>query len=226
MSTILSIETATPICSVALSKSGKTIAAKKDSEGQNHAQLLTVLIKKLFTKTALSFSDLDAVAISQGPGSYTGLRIGTSVAKGICYAQDIPLIAINTLQAMANDSNLSPTTLRCPMIDARRMEVYCQLFEGNLKPLTEVEAKILEANSLEEILTDQQVAFFGDGAAKFSEICSSPNAIFPNKILPDAGKMSTLAEKAYQNKDFVDVAYFTPFYLKKYQVTISKKRVF
>ncbi|MBS9768487.1 MAG: tRNA (adenosine(37)-N6)-threonylcarbamoyltransferase complex dimerization subunit type 1 TsaB [Flavobacteriaceae bacterium] len=226
MATVLCIETATPICSVALGKDGKCIAKKQDASGQNHAKLLTVLIEELFAETSVSLEDIEAVAISQGPGSYTGLRIGTSVAKGICYALDIPLIAVNTLQALANSPTLSPNTLRCPMLDARRMEVYCQLFNENLNSLSEVEAKILDATSFEEILAQQKIAFFGDGADKFQEICTNPKASFYKEILPDAEKMISLAEKDFSKQNFVDVAYFTPFYLKKYQVTVSKKQVF
>lgn len=226
MAFILCIETTTPICSVALSKDGKLLAEKKDVVGQNHAKLLTVLIEELFARAQFSFSDLDAVAISQGPGSYTGLRIGTSAAKGICYALDIPLIAINTLQALANNNTLSPTALRCPMIDARRMEVYCQLFDSSLNPKSDVTAKILNENSFQEILKQHTIAFFGNGAEKFAEICIAPNAIFPRGILPLATQMAKLAEENYKEKKFKNVAYFTPFYLKNFQVTTPKKQVF
>lgn len=226
MALILCIETATSVCSVSLSENGKLLAEKKDNEGQNHAKLLTVLIDELFQETTHSSSQLDAVAISQGPGSYTGLRIGTSVAKGICYALDIPLIAVNTLQAMANNTELPPNALRCPMIDARRMEVYCQIFTPKLSPLSEVTAKILNTTSFNERTENQEIAFFGDGAEKFESISQSENALFPKNILPLASQMIALAEKAYSQKNFENVAYFTPFYLKKYQVTTSKKRVF
>lgn len=226
MAFILNIETATSVCSVALSKDGVTISEEKNTIGQNHAKLLTVLVKKVFNETNLSISDLDAVAISQGPGSYTGLRIGTSVAKGICYAKDIPLIAVNTLQILANQAELSSTMLRCPMIDARRMEVYCQLFDAQLQPISEIEAKILNENSFQEILTEKNIAFFGDGAAKFHEICSEPKAQFIANKVPLASQMALLSERAFLQQQFVDVAYFTPAYLKKFQVTTSKKRIF
>lgn len=226
MGLILNIETATNICSVALGQDGKTLFEHTDTGGQNHAKLLTILIQDLFKKSHSLLSNLDAVAISKGPGSYTGLRIGTSVAKGICYALGIPLIAINTLQAMANHAALSPNTLRCPMIDARRMEVYCQLFDKELNVLSQTEAKILDEKSFQEQLTEQAIAFFGDGATKFQEVCNAPNAFFHKNILPNASQMVALAEKSYQEQKFVDVAYFTPFYLKKFQVTTSKKRVF
>lgn len=226
MALILCIETATAVCSVALGKDGTRLAEKKDTEGQNHAKLLTVLIQELFREQQHAPSDLDAVAISQGPGSYTGLRIGTSVAKGICYALDIPLIAINTLQAMANNDSLPPATVRCPMIDARRMEVYCQLFDTNLHPLSQVAAKILNDTSFQEMLSQKAVTFFGDGSHKFSKICTSPQAQFIDSITPSSSQMISLAEAAYQKKKFADVAYFTPFYLKKFQVTTSKKQVF
>ncbi|PVX52601.1 tRNA threonylcarbamoyladenosine biosynthesis protein TsaB [Balneicella halophila] len=225
MALILNIETSTAICSVALGNEGELVAEKIDTEGQNHAKLITVLIKELLKDSKYSMSDIDAVAISQGPGSYTGLRIGTSVAKGICYALQIPLLTINTLQALANNTSLSATGLRCPMIDARRMEVYCQLFNADLKPLSEIEAKILDEKSFSSLLEKQEIAFFGNGAEKFSEICHSPKAKFFNNIYPKASQMILLAQKAYLDKDFTDVAYFTPFYLKKFQVTTSKKKL-
>ncbi len=226
MAVLLCIETATNVCSVALGREGKIIAEKVAPTGQNHAKMLTVLIEELFAASQSKMADLDAVAISQGPGSYTGLRIGTSVAKGICYALNIPLIAVNTLQALANFSSSDTTALRCAMIDARRMEVYTQLFDKELNPLTEIEAKILDENSFEDELAKQKINFSGDGVAKFAEICQSPNATFKTEEICSAKKMLPLAEKAFTKEDFVDVAYFTPFYLKKYQVTTSKKRLF
>lgn len=226
MALILNIETSTPICSVALGKDGVCIAEKQDNSGQNHAKLLTVLIEQVLIEAKLTMADLDAIAISKGPGSYTGLRIGTSVAKGIAYAREIPLIAINTLQALANNASLPPNTLRCPMIDARRMEVYCQIFDSKLQPLDEVEAKILDENSFETLLFEKTIAFFGDGAEKFSKICKSGNAYFYGSIIPLAAQMISLSQEAYDTKDFANIAYFTPFYLKKFQVTVSKKKVF
>lgn len=226
MALVLCIETATAVCSVALGKDGVLIAERKNTVGQNHAKLLSVLIQELFEESNLNFKDLDAVAISQGPGSYTGLRIGTSVAKGICYALEIPLIAINTLQALANQTFIPSSSLRCPMIDARRMEVYCQLFDASLNPLSEVSAKILDEDSFSELFEKQSITFFGDGSSKFGEICKHANASFIEAIVPLASQMISLAERAYKDCDFADVAYFTPFYLKNFQVTTSKKRVF
>ncbi len=226
MAVLLCIETATNVCSVALGKDGKIIAEKTAPTGQNHAKMLTVLIDELFAESEYKMKDLSGVAISQGPGSYTGLRIGTSVAKGICYALNIPLIAVNTLQSLANFAAPNSTALRCAMIDARRMEVYTQLFDHNLTPLTEIEAKILDETSFQEELAKKEIRFAGDGVAKFADICQSPNSTFKTDEICSATKMLPLAEKAFLKEDFVDVAYFTPFYLKKYQVTTSKKRLF
>lgn len=225
MSYILHIETSTKVCSVALSCDEKLIAESIDIEGQNHIKLLTVLIDKILSEARFDIKLLDAVAISQGPGSYTGLRIGTSVAKGICYAQEIPLIAINTLQILANQPRIK-TSVICPMIDARRMEVYCQLFDSELVSLSDVEAKILDEYSFQEILEKQKMTFVGDGAEKFKTICTSPNAVFLKGIYPQAKDMISLAKKAFDARNYVDVAYFTPFYLKKFQVTQSKKHFF
>lgn len=223
---ILNIETSTEICSVALSKNGKLVTEKIDNNGQNHAKLLTVLIRELLHESNTNITDLSAVAISRGPGSYTGLRIGTSVAKGICYGASIPLISINTLQIMASDTSIT-TPLSCPMIDARRMEVYCQLFDANIIEKSEVEAKILDNESFSELLEKHPITFLGNGSHKFAEICHHPNAVFAGKelITPLASQMISLSTNALQQEKFDDTAYFTPFYLKKFQVTQSKKKM-
>lgn len=225
MSYILHIETSTTVCSVALSYENELMAEAIDTEGQNHIKLLTLLIEKILAEARFDIGLLNAVAISQGPGSYTGLRIGTSVAKGICYAQEIPLIAVNTLQVLANQPHLA-TPLCCPMIDARRMEVYCQLFDDKIEAISDVEAKILDEYSFKERLEKEKITFLGDGAEKFQAICKYPNAVFQKGIYPEAKQMISLAKKAFDTKKYVDVAYFTPFYLKKFQVTQSKKQFF
>jgi tRNA threonylcarbamoyladenosine biosynthesis protein TsaB len=169
--------------------------------------------------------------VSAGPGSYTGLRIGTSVAKGICFALDIPLIAVDTLTTMsqavlASGVEVGDDTLLCPMIDARRMEVYTALHDKRLKTIEETNAKIIDEDSFADVLEKNRVLFFGNGAAKCKDVIKSSNAVFVDNIFPLAANMSPLAEKAFIENDFVDVAYFEPFYLKSFVATISKKKFF
>jgi tRNA threonylcarbamoyladenosine biosynthesis protein TsaB len=220
MSCILHIETSTEVCSVAVSQDGASIFSKEDFNGPSHATVLGV-----FVDEALSFIDnhaipLDAVAVSCGPGSYTGLRIGVSMAKGICYGRNIPLIGLPTLEVMcvpvllAHD--LPEDALLCPMIDARRMEVYAAVYDRALKVQRAIGADIIDENSYAEYLEKHPVYFFGNGAAKCKEKLSHPNAHFIENIHPVAKWMFPLAEKAMAVEDFKDVAYFEPFYLKEF----------
>jgi tRNA threonylcarbamoyladenosine biosynthesis protein TsaB len=229
MSLILNIETATEICSVALSKNGKLVAIKEDTEGQQHAKMLTVLIEQLFSENNISIKELKAVAVSMGPGSYTGLRIGVSAAKGIAYAADVPLIAINTLQAMAygisKNGKYEPDTWFCPMIDARRMEVYTTFFDINNKIMRDIAAEIIDENSFSEILEKHKVIFHGNGASKCKQSIKSPNAQFVDNEKCSALNMIELSHQAFQNHQFVDVAYFEPFYLKDFIATVPKNSV-
>lgn len=228
MAKILLIETATQVCSVALSIDGILVSTKEEI-GQNlHASKLTLFIQEVMQTAKLNFNELDAVAISKGPGSYTGLRIGTSTAKGLCFALDIPLIAINTLEMMAagfinQDPNYKD--LICPMIDARRMEVYSAVFDADLNQKSPTEAKIIDDDSFAELLSKQQITFIGDGAMKCSETIDNPNAIFLEDNFNRASNMMGLAEKAFSDHSFEDVAYFEPFYLKDFVVTKSKKNL-
>ena len=228
MSCILNIETSTNVCSVAVSQDGSCIFNKEDHEGPNHAVILGV-----FVQEALSFIDshaipLDAVAVSCGPGSYTGLRIGLSMAKGICYGRDVKLIAIPTLELMCvplllgekiNEEN----ALLCPMIDARRMEVYSQFFDRALKEVRSINADIVENNTYDDILAQQPVYFFGNGAEKCHEVLIHHNAHIIEGIVPLAKNMYPLAEKRMANEQFEDVAYFVPFYLKDFVAKEAKK---
>lgn len=228
MSCILNIETSTNVCSVAVSQDGSCIFNKEDHEGPNHAVILGV-----FVQEALSFIDshaipLDAVAVSCGPGSYTGLRIGLSMAKGICYGRDVKLIAIPTLELMCvplllgekiNEEN----ALLCPMIDARRMEVYSQFFDRALKEVRSINADIVENNTYDDILVQQPVYFFGNGAEKCHEVLTHHNAHIIEGIVPLAKNMYPLAEKRMANEQFEDVAYFVPFYLKDFVAKEAKK---
>ena len=223
--TILNIETSTNVCSVAISHNNEIIWNKESYEGPAHSTLLGIFVNESFHFLKENNIQLDAVAISKGPGSYTGLRIGVSMAKGICFAQEIPLIAIDTLQiiAMAAQMAGAKTELLCPMIDARRMEVYCETFDKNLNAITPISAEIIDENSFKDI--NKSIAFFGNGAAKVSTTIQNPNAIFLENIHPLAKNMMTFAEKAFNEKQFEDVAYFEPFYLKEFITTTPKHKV-
>ena len=228
MSCILNIETSTNVCSVAVSENGACIFNKEDREGPNHAVLLGV-----FVEEALSFIDshaipLDAVAVSCGPGSYTGLRIGLSMAKGICYGRDVKLIAIPTLELMCvplllNEKVAEDNALLCPMLDARRMEAYAQITNKALQTVKETSADIVEANTYDEYLQNNVVYFFGNGAEKCKEVITHPNARFIEDIVPLAKNMFPLAEKRMAEERFEDVAYFVPFYLKDFVAKEAKK---
>ncbi|MBR7017588.1 MAG: tRNA (adenosine(37)-N6)-threonylcarbamoyltransferase complex dimerization subunit type 1 TsaB [Prevotella sp.] len=227
MSCILNIETSTDVCSVSASQDGAVIFNEEDHSGPNHAVKLGI-----FVDEALSFIDshaipLDAVAVSSGPGSYTGLRIGTSMAKGICYGRDAKLIAIPTLELMSVPvllrEELEDDALLCPMIDARRMEVYAAVYDRALHPLRPVQADIVEADTYISFLEAHPMYFFGNGAAKCKEILQHPNAHFIEGIEPLAKWMFPLAEKRIALEQFEDVAYFVPFYLKDFVAKMPKK---
>lgn len=229
MSCILHIETSTEVCSVAVSQDGASIFSQEDFKGPSHATTLGV-----FVDEALSFADshaipVDAVAVSSGPGSYTGLRIGVSMAKGICYAQDIPLIGLPTLEVMCVPvllfRDLPEDALLCPMIDARRMEVYAAVYDRALRPLRPTSADIVDEHSYAEFLADRPVYFFGNGSAKCREVLQHPNAHFIENIHPLAKWMFPLAEKANARQEFKDVAYFEPFYLKEFVASKPKKLI-
>jgi tRNA threonylcarbamoyladenosine biosynthesis protein TsaB len=234
MAIILIIETSTEVCSVALSKEGKILDLIETKEGQNHARLVAVFTETLLQRNNIKSSDLAAVAVSKGPGSYTGLRIGVSTAKGICYALNIPLIAIGTLEAMSKHIALNRTkygiqeekpTLYCPMIDARRMEVYSMLIDkdGNVRKV--VTADIIEESFFHDELNDYQVVFFGNGSEKCRKVLTSKNAIFISNIEASAQHMPELVWSAYLKNQFEDLAYFEPFYLKDFIATVSKKNM-
>ncbi len=227
MATILQIETATPVCSVALSINGKTIALKEEAAQNIHAASLTLFIEKVMKSANLKFTDLDAVAVSKGPGSYTGLRIGVSTAKGLCFALDKPLIAINTLQMMANGymlQNPNYEGLICTMIDARRMEVFTAIYNSNLQEVEATNAKIVSETSFNSMLEGNDITFIGDGAEKCKLVLNHQNAHFSSLNFNSATNMSALALQAYNNQNFEDVAYFEPFYLKDFVFTTPKNK--
>ena len=233
MGMILSIETSTDVCSVAIAKDGIAIAKQELFQPNSHSTQLTLLIQELFKTEGVSpMEELNAVAVSAGPGSYTGLRIGVSVVKGICYALDLPLISIDTLKTLTQaaiitqENNSAEELLYCPMLDARRMEVYTALHSSALNIIEETNAKIIDSDSFSEQLEKNKMLFFGNGAAKCKNDISNENALFLDGIVPLAANMSKLAEQKFANSDFEDLAYFEPFYLKSFVATISKKRYF
>jgi len=217
---ILQIETATTICSVALARDGKVVAFKQVDQRNAHAEVITVFIDELLAIPGFSYSDIDAIAVSCGPGSYTGLRIGVSTAKGLCFALDKPLIAIETLEAMAFgviNEGIETDMLLCPMIDARRMEVYTSIFNSKGENIKPTAAEIIDENSFADLLQDNKVLFFGDGAEKCREVLShNPNAQFLSGFINSATHLTKKAEEKFMAKDFEDVAYFEPYYLKDF----------
>ncbi len=228
MSYILQLETATESCSVSISLKGETIAIKEANEKNIHATSITLFIEDCLTQANLKIKDIDAVAVSKGPGSYTGLRIGVSTAKGICYALDKPLIAVETLKAMASGFtakhfSVNKNILFCPMIDARRMEVYCSVFNQNLEVVSPTEAKIIDKTSFEYLLQANSIYFFGDGAAKCEHAFEGQhNARIVDDFINSASDMGNLAYQYFLENKFEDIAYFEPYYLKDFVSTKSK----
>lgn len=220
MSKILYIESATQVCSVSISINGVLIAMKESSTANSHSELLSSFIDDLIKENNLSLKDLDAIAVSMGPGSYTGLRIGVSSAKGLCYSLEKPLIAISTLQSMANGMSKyveDDKAVFCPMIDARRMEVYASLFDVRNKELRKIKAEIIDENSFSEFLDSNIVYFAGDGANKCKEILSvHQNARFLDEFVISSKDMVEIGSSKYSKKEFEDLAYFEPFYLKDF----------
>lgn len=223
MSYILNIETATKNCSVALANEGKTILCKEIAEeGYSHAERLHVFIEEVIKEAGISFKDLVAIAVSQGPGSYTGLRIGVSAAKGLCYALGIPLLAVDTLATLASKVTFK-NGLIVPMIDARRMEVYSAVFSSALEKDREILAEIITENSFENL--EGTVYFVGDCNEKCKTVLTRENFVFLDEIkYPSANEMSVLSYNKYKKNDTVDVAYFEPYYLKDFLITIPKKK--
>lgn len=228
MACILHIETATKICSLTLSMSEKVLFEKINQEEEySHASFLGVFAQEAINFLRENNYRLDAVSVSEGPGSYTGLRIGLSEAKGLCYGLDIPLIAIPTLEILNQSVVYAGVSadFYCPMIDARRMEVYSCVFDKNGNLVRDIQAEIIDGNSFQNYLTEGKVAFFGNGSDKCKDVISSENAIFIPNVIPLASNMISLAEKRFENKEFVDTAYFEPSYLKDFQATVAKNKV-
>jgi tRNA threonylcarbamoyladenosine biosynthesis protein TsaB len=236
MSLILNLETASPVCSVALSRDGRVIGARESTEDKSHATRLTIFIGEILAENNLTADDLDAISLSMGPGSYTGLRIGASVAKGIAYGAGKPVIGLPTLKALAHgfkseyqkdlpENNHPGQVLFCPMLDARRMEVYSAVYDSDLYEILPVAATILEPGTFSEILEKQIVCFFGTGSVKAAEIISHPNARFYPGVELSASFQSEPAESLFRSGDFLDTAYFEPHYLKEFIASIPKNKV-
>jgi len=229
MSIILNIETATPVCSVCISENNQELITKEITEGQAHAESLTILIQDAFREIGMPMERLSAVAVSKGPGSYTGLRIGLSVAKGICYALDKPLIAIDSLKALAYGTYLQAgieDALYCPMIDARRMEVYTALYDATFDtPVLDTHAKIIDENSFREyIAKERQIILSGDGAEKSLSVLHYQQIIH-HKIISSARFLIDLSHKSLKSKIFCDLLYIQPSYHKKPNITVAKKKL-
>jgi len=223
---ILCIESATTVCSVALCSGDSVVGLKESTEEKSHAALLTVFIEEILKSTGTETASLDAVAVSKGPGSYTGLRIGVSTAKGIAYAADIPLIAVSTTELMYHGGReLGEYDFYCPMIDARRMEVYTSVYDRDGNEIKDISAEIIGKDSFREILDRGSMLFFGDGAGKCEDLINHPSAFFDQSFRISSSYMCKPSYKALVNKTFEDIAYFEPFYLKDFIATIPRKNI-
>lgn len=230
---ILNLETSTTVCSVSVSGDGKILSLREQNDAKSHASQLNPFIEEALKEAGISASELSAIAVSKGPGSYTGLRIGVSTAKGMAYALQLPLIAIDTLYSMASGfrtKNLSQLSdsgdLLCPMIDARRMEVYSAVYNTGLEELREIKAEIIDDTSFKSLLESHHIHFFGDGAMKCRQHIHHKSAIFYDSFFPSSEFMGEIANRHYLEKKFVDLAYFEPFYLKDFVATIPGNKMF
>uniref|UniRef100_UPI00404893E7 tRNA (adenosine(37)-N6)-threonylcarbamoyltransferase complex dimerization subunit type 1 TsaB n=1 Tax=Polaribacter sp. TaxID=1920175 RepID=UPI00404893E7 len=225
MAYILNIETATKNCSVALAFEGKLIAIKEINSGSySHAELLHPFVKEVLEMAKISINQIQAIAVSKGPGSYTGLRIGVSAAKGFCFAQNIPLISIETLRSLSHSLAINDGVI-APLLDARRMEVYSAVFSSDYEQIRAIEAQIIDKNSFVEYLKQGKVYFLGDGAEKCKDLLTHSNAVFIEDQFPSAKEMCALSYVKYKKNDIEDVAYFEPFYLKDFVAVPQKKKL-
>ncbi|CAL1520891.1 tRNA (adenosine(37)-N6)-threonylcarbamoyltransferase complex dimerization subunit type 1 TsaB [Chitinophaga sp. MM2321] len=219
MALILNIDTATTTGSVSLARDGQPLQTLVNEKQQDHAATMVLFIQQLLKDQGVTAAELDAIAVSAGPGSYTGLRVGVATAKGLCYAWDKPLLAISTLHMMAQglkDALKDDTVYYCPMLDARRQEVFTAVYDADLNPVMPPQALILEASSFQEMLAQRKICFFGDGSPKWEQLLpATTNAIFVTYKM-SAAHMAPLAEQAFSKNEFVDLAYFSPFYLKPF----------
>jgi len=222
---ILNIETATKNCSVSLAKNGRLMTFKElNDSSYSHGENLHVFIEDIIKDANIAFSDIEAIAVSKGPGSYTGLRIGVSSAKGLSFSLDKPLIAVDTLGSLARSVEIRENEIVIPLLDARRMEVYSAVFDANYTKIRETKAEVIDKNSFQEYLKKGKVYFLGDGAEKCKEILTHKNAIFLDGYFPSAKQMAEVSYEKYSQNDMEDVAYFEPFYLKDFLITTPKIR--
>ncbi len=224
MSLLLSLETSTEVGSVALHKDGKLLTTSEVHIQYSHASKLAVLIEQVLVNAGMNAKQLDAVAVTSGPGSYTGLRIGTSTAKGLCFALDIPLLAVGSLELMAYQvsKSLTEDILLCPMIDARRMEVYCLVANRSLEILQPTQPVIIEADGFAHFLTENKVLFFGNGATKCKDVIDSQHAMYLDDINPLASHLGELAFQKFKKNEIEDLINFEPNYLKEFLIKPSK----
>ncbi|MEH6746376.1 MAG: tRNA (adenosine(37)-N6)-threonylcarbamoyltransferase complex dimerization subunit type 1 TsaB [Maribacter arcticus] len=226
MGIILNLETSSTNCSVCLTKDGVILAMKElNSENYSHAEKLHVFIEEVMKEATLKIQDLEAIAVSKGPGSYTGLRIGVSAAKGLCYALGVPLVSVSTLKSMASQlKSVDEDALIIPVLDARRMEVYSAVFDNYLNQVRETKAEIIDEQSFEEYIGSTSVHFLGSGAEKIKGIFNSDNLTFHLDVVPSAKEMALISFDKFKNKDFEDVAYFEPYYLKDFVLQTKKDK--
>lgn len=223
MGLILNLETATTNCSVSVAKDGALLAIKEhDTPNYSHSEQLHVFMQEVLEQASISFANLDAIAVSKGPGSYTGLRIGVSAAKGLCFSLDIPLISVPTLQSMAFQAREAEVDFIIPLLDARRMEVYSCVFDGELKEVRPTKAEIIDAHSFQEFSRNGKVLLLGSGAEKCKEFLAH-NITFDTNVVPSAREMATLSHQKFSKRQFENVAYFEPYYLKDFVVMKKKK---
>ncbi|HEX2921668.1 MAG TPA: tRNA (adenosine(37)-N6)-threonylcarbamoyltransferase complex dimerization subunit type 1 TsaB [Bacteroidales bacterium] len=226
---ILCLETATPLCSVALCDDAGIVALKESNDSKSHASLLTVFIGELLKNNGIRPSELEAIAVSKGPGSYTGLRIGVSVAKGMAFATSIPLIGIETTCSMfhgiSKNINENPSRLYCPMLDARRLEVYYAIFDSSGNIVKEISAEVMNEKSFSNYPDEQEIVLFGDGSQKLKDIIKKPGIIFDDSFRISASHLCSPSREAYNEKKFEDIAYFEPLYLKDFITTKQKKNI-
>ncbi len=225
MANILNIETATTNCSVSVAKDGKVVSLiEENTPNYSHSEQLHVFIEEALKKASFSFLDLDAIAVSKGPGSYTGLRIGVSAAKGLCFALDLPLISIPTLESLAHQVQVDDDAVVIPVLDARRMEVYSCVFDATHNEIRETQAEIIEPNSFSAYLKYNSIYLVGSGATKCKEVLVDPKFQFMETAVPSAKEMALLSFDKYKTRDFEDVAYFEPYYLKDFVLQKKKKK--
>jgi tRNA threonylcarbamoyladenosine biosynthesis protein TsaB len=225
MPLILSLDTSSTICSVALHEAGRIVGLLEIHQENSHGAKLAVIIKQVVENAGYRFADLAAVAIASGPGSYTGLRIGTSTAKGLCYSLGIPLLSVDSLTIMASAMNrqLPAEFLLCPMLDARRMEVYCAIFDRSFELVEPIQAKVIDESSFSSLLTERKIAFFGNGAPKCRSAITHPNTFFADGVYPSASELGHLAYQKFADGRTEDIVHFEPIYLKEFLIKKSSK---